>query len=78
MFEKDTICVHPTRCQKTAYGAVATPIFQSATFAHEGLDKDSEFSYSRLQNPTRAALEARVAELEDGVDAIAYCINVKA
>ena len=78
MFEKDTICVHPTRCQKTAYGAVATPIFQSATFAHEGLDKDSEFSYSRLQNPTRAALEARVAELEDGVDAIAFSSGMAA
>lgn len=78
MFEKDTICVHPRRCQKTAYGAVATPIFQSATFAHEGLDKDSEFSYSRLQNPTRAALEARVAELEDGVDAIAFSSGMAA
>ena len=78
MFEKDTICVHPTRCKKTAYGAVATPIFQSATFAHEGLDKDSEFSYSRLQNPTRAALEARVAELEDGVDAIAFSSGMAA
>ena len=78
MFEKDTICVHPTRCQKTAYGAVATPIFQSATFAHEGLDKDSEFSYSRLQNPTRAALEARIAELEDGVDAIAFSSGMAA
>ena len=78
MFEKDTICVHPTRCQKTAYGAVATPIFQSATFAHEGLDKDSEFSYSRMQNPTRAALEARIAELEDGVDAIAFSSGMAA
>ena len=78
MFEKDTICVHPTRCQKSAYGAVATPIFQSATFAHEGLDKDSEFSYSRLQNPTRAALENRVAELEDGVDAIAFSSGMAA
>ena len=78
MFEKDTICVHPTRYQKSAYGAVATPIFQSATFAHEGLDKDSEFSYSRLQNPTRAALENRVAELEDGVDAIAFSSGMAA
>ena len=78
MFEKDTICVHPTRCQKSAYGAVATPIFPSATFAHEELDKDSEFSYSRLQNPTRAALENRVAELEDGVDAIAFSSGMAA
>ena len=65
MYKNDTVCVHPTRCPKAVYGALATPIFQSATFAHEGIGKDSEYSYSRLQNPTRAALEARVAELED-------------
>ena len=78
MFKKDTICVHPSRCQKTAYGALATPIFQSATFAHEGLDVESEYSYSRLQNPTRAALETRVAELEGGVDAIAFSSGMAA
>ncbi|MBQ7651220.1 MAG: PLP-dependent transferase, partial [Victivallales bacterium] len=72
MYKNDTVCVHPTRCPKAAYGALATPIFQSATFAHEGVDIESEYSYSRLQNPTRAALEARIAELEGGVDAIAF------
>ena len=78
MYKTDTVCVHPTRCPKMAYGAVATPIFQSATFAHEGIDKESEYSYSRLQNPTRAALEARVAELEGGVDAIAFASGMAA
>ena len=78
MFEKDTICVHPARCPDSGYGAIATPIYQSATFVHEGLDKESEYSYSRLQNPTRAALEARVAELEGGVDAIACASGMAA
>lgn len=78
MFEKDTICVHPSRCTKTVYGEIATPIFQSATFVHESVEKDSEYSYSRLQNPTRAALEARVAELEGGVDAIAFASGMAA
>ena len=78
MYKKDTTCVHPTRCSKSAHGALATPIFQSATFAHEGIDKESEYSYSRLQNPTRAALESRVAELEGGVDAIAFASGMAA
>ncbi|MBP5530514.1 MAG: aminotransferase class V-fold PLP-dependent enzyme, partial [Lentisphaeria bacterium] len=39
---------------------------------------ESEYSYSRLQNPTRAALEARVAELEGGVDAIAFSSGMAA
>jgi len=78
MYEKETICVHPARCSETAYGAIATPIYQSATFVHEGLDEESEYSYSRLQNPTRAALEARVAELEGGVDAIAFASGMAA
>ncbi len=78
MLEKDTMCVRTSRCSKAPYGAIATPIFQSATFVHEGLDKESEYSYSRLQNPTRAALEAKVAELEGGVDAIAFTSGMAA
>ena len=78
MFKIDTQCVHSSRCPKTAYGSLTTPIFQSATFAHEGLDIASEYSYSRLQNPTRAALENRVAELEGGLDAIAFSSGMAA
>lgn len=78
MFEIDTRCVHPSRCSRAAFGAIATPIFQAATFVHEGIEKESEFSYSRMQNPTRAALEARVAELEGGVDAVAFSSGMAA
>ena len=78
MLRKDTICVHPSRCQKLPYGAIATPIFQSATFVHEGVETESLYSYSRLQNPTRAALESRVAEMEGGEDAIAFAPGMAA
>ncbi len=78
MLEKDTLCVHPTRCTKPACGSITTPIFQAATFVHESVEKESEYSYSRLQNPTRAALEARVAELENGVDAVAFASGMAA
>ncbi|MBR4490155.1 PLP-dependent transferase, partial [bacterium] len=72
------MCVRSVRCTKAAFGAIATPIFQSATFVHEGIDKESEYSYSRMQNPTRAALENRIAELEGGFDAIAFSSGMAA
>jgi len=78
MLEKDTICVHPLRCPHSIHGAITTPIFQAATFVHESVEKESEYSYSRVQNPTRAALEARVAELENGVDAVAFASGMAA
>ncbi|MBQ6615499.1 MAG: PLP-dependent transferase [Thermoguttaceae bacterium] len=78
MYEKDTICVHSIRCPKPACGSITTPIFQAATFVHQCVDVESEYSYSRVQNPTRAALEARIAELENGVDAIAFSSGMAA
>ena len=78
MYEKDTLCVHSTRCPKPACGSITTPIFQAATFVHDGVGVEPKYSYSRLQNPTRAALEARVAELENGVDAIAFSSGMAA
>ena len=78
MYEKDTLCVHSTRCPKFACGSITTPIFQAATFVHECVEKESAYSYSRVQNPTRAALEARVAALENGVDAVAFSSGMAA
>ena len=37
MHKKDTVCVHPSRCPRAAYGSITTPIFQAATFVHEGV-----------------------------------------
>ena len=78
MFEIDTRCVHPSRCSRAACGPIPTPVFQAATFVHEDIGTESEYSYSRMQNPTRAALEARVAELEGGVDAVAFSSGMAA
>src|SRR5690606_2765035 len=47
-------------------GAVAMPIYQTATFRHPGPDDTSGWSYTRLQNPTREALEETIAALEGG------------
>ncbi|WP_435361170.1 trans-sulfuration enzyme family protein [Haloarchaeobius sp. DFWS5] len=63
-------------------GDVVSPIHLSSTFALPGLDtsmsledidpSNGEFVYSRLSNPTRHALEERLAALEGGEHAFAF------
>lgn len=49
-----------------ATGAVSYPIYQATAFRHPRLGQSTGFDYSRTKNPTRAVLEAAVAELESG------------
>ena len=63
-------------------GDVVSPIHLSSTYALPGLDTEmrleeidpdaGEFVYSRLSNPTRHALESRLAALEGGEHAMAF------
>ncbi|NLM20784.1 MAG: PLP-dependent transferase [Peptococcaceae bacterium] len=74
----DTLCVHGARDVHNTTGAIATPIYQSATFFHPGLEQSTGFDYSRLQNPTRQVLEKTVAMLESGLDAMAFSSGMAA
>ncbi len=47
-------------------GAIMTPIYQTSTYVQEAVGKHKGYEYSRTQNPTRAALEANLAALENG------------
>ena len=78
-----TRLIHPPggECEHT--GAVNVPIYQVATFRQESPGKPKIFDYSRTGNPTRAALEAYIAELEgaragfafsSGMGAISSCL----
>ena len=70
----DTICVRGRidyeACDKT--GAIALPIYQSATFAHPALGQSTGYDYSRLKNPTRDYLEKLVASLDHAEFGFAY------
>lgn len=76
----ETRCLHleekSESCDKS--GAVSFPIYQTATFAHLGLGKSTGYDYSRLQNPTREQVEKVVANLEKGVDAVAFSSGMAA
>lgn len=49
----------------SATGAIMTPIYQTSTYVQKGVGQHLGYEYSRTQNPTRAALEANLAGLEN-------------
>lgn len=53
-------------------GSVNVPIYQTSTYEQEALGKNKGWEYSRTGNPTRAALEALIAELEGGTNGFAF------
>lgn len=74
----ETLCIHGNDRKYDNTGAVSVPIFQSATFAHPAVGQSTGYDYSRLQNPTREALEVVVAKLEEGIDAMAFSTGMAA
>jgi cystathionine gamma-synthase len=74
----ETLCIHSDRKITNPTGAVATPIFQSATFAHPGPGESTGYDYSRQQNPTREQLEYVVAGLEGAAGAVAFSTGMAA
>lgn len=53
-------------------GAVNVPIYQTSTYEQKGLGENTGWEYSRTGNPTRAALESLIAELEGGTAGFAF------
>jgi cystathionine beta-lyase/cystathionine gamma-synthase len=53
-------------------GAILTPIYQSTTYVQEAVGKDKGFTYSRTRNPTVAALERNLGELERALPASCF------
>jgi cystathionine gamma-synthase len=62
-----TKAIHAGYRPDQATGAVNTPIYASSTFAQDGVGGlRGGFEYARTGNPTRFALEAALAAVEDG------------
>ncbi|MBO5606264.1 MAG: PLP-dependent transferase [Treponema sp.] len=59
-------------------GAVNVPIYQTSTYEQQGLGQNKGWEYSRTGNPTRAALEALIAELEGGTHGFAFASGMAA
>ena len=53
-------------------GAIMTPIYQTSTYVQASPGDHKGFEYSRTGNPTRAALEANLAALENAKYALCF------
>lgn len=73
-----TRCVHGNIIENNPTGAISVPIYQAATFVHPGVGQSTGYDYSRLQNPTREHVEKIVANLENGIDALAFSSGMAA
>ena len=59
-------------------GSISVPIYQTSTFVQEAPGENKGYDYARSNNPTRAALEKIVAELEGGKAASAFASGLAA
>jgi len=69
----ETIAVHAGAEPDEITGAVAPPIYQTSTFAQDGVNRPRRgYDYARSANPTRERLERAVAALERGTHGFAF------
>jgi cystathionine gamma-synthase/cystathionine beta-lyase len=74
----ETALAHAGTCRDAKTGALSMPVFQTATFRHPALGESTGFDYSRSGNPTRAALEETLAEIEGGERGFAFSSGMAA
>lgn len=67
-----TRAIHVGQPPDPTTGAVAVPIYQTATFAQEAVGQHKGYEYARTGNPTRTALEQCLASLENGAHGLAF------
>ena len=81
-----TRAVHAGARPEPYTGARATPIFQTASYVFEDPESAAAYfnlqeygnTYSRIMNPTVAAFEERIGNLEGGVGAVAFASGLAA
>jgi len=73
-----TKLVHFNPCPDDPFVPNSTPIYQTATFAQPSATAFGQYDYSRTDNPTRAVLEAQLAELEGCAHAFAFASGMAA
>ncbi len=62
-------------CPDEPYAPMSTPLYQTATFAQPAAAELGPYDYTRSGNPTRAALEGLLADLEGGASASALAFS---
>jgi len=73
-----TRAIHAGQSPDPNTGAVMTPISLSTTYVQDSPGVHKGYDYSRTVNPTRQALEACVADLENGAAGFAFASGMAA
>ena len=73
-----TRAIHAGQEPDPSTGATITPIFQTSTYTQAGLGQNKGYEYSRTGNPTRTALEACLASLENTQYGLAFSSGMAA
>jgi cystathionine beta-lyase len=75
----NTKLIHAGISEDELTGAVSVPIYTAATFRQKELGQTKAgYEYGRSGNPTRKALEALIADLEEGTDGFAFASGLAA
>ncbi|GAA4543781.1 cystathionine gamma-synthase [Amycolatopsis samaneae] len=76
----ETRAIHAGQQPDPRTGAVIVPIYQTSTYAQDGVGgtREGDYEYSRTANPTRTALEQALAALEGGRHALAFASGMAA
>ncbi|MDX2003096.1 MAG: cystathionine gamma-synthase [Chitinophagales bacterium] len=73
-----TKAIHAGLEPDPATGAIMTPIYQTSTYAQAAPGDHKGYEYSRTHNPTRSALQANLAALENGKHGLCFSTGMGA
>ncbi len=73
-----TRAIHAGQKPDPATGAIMTPIYATSTYVQDSPGVHKGYDYSRSANPTRAAFEACLADLEAGCAGFAFASGMAA
>src|SRR4051812_2003790 len=73
-----TRTVHAGQSPDPTTGAVLVPIYATSTYAQTSPGVNKGYEYARTKNPTRAAFERCIADLESGVSGFAFASGMAA
>jgi cystathionine beta-lyase/cystathionine gamma-synthase len=74
----ETRAIHDGQEPDPTTGALTTPIYATSTYVQEEVGKTKGYDYSRAANPTRSALQACLASLEEAEFGIAFSSGIGA
>lgn len=73
-----TRAIHGGEERDPSSGAIVTPIVQSTAFAQDAVGVNKGYAYSRVSNPTVAALERALGAIEGAPPAVAFSSGLSA